>query len=78
MILIKLTKLLWETNVIGNILSLVLSEDEFDDAVTLFPLLILHILQTPSGIALKYDVQPTSGLKELCGQCGVSGLRVRT
>lgn len=59
MILIKLTKLLWETNVIGNILSLVLSEDEFDDAVTLFPLLILNILRTPSGITLKYDMQPT-------------------
>ena len=51
--LIKLPKLLWKRNAMGNILLLVLGEDEFDDIVSPFPLLILSFPWKLSGITLE-------------------------
>lgn len=51
--LIKLPKLLRKRNAMGNILLLVLGEDEFDDTVSPFPLLILSFPWKPSGITLE-------------------------
>lgn len=45
--------MLWKRNAMGNILLLVLGEDEFDDTVSPFPLLILSFPWKPSGITLE-------------------------